>query len=284
MKYGFLGLGIMGSRMATRLLQAGLDVTVWNRDSAKAEPLVARGARRGTSPQAVAAETDLVFVMVSDPEASWEVCGGPEGAWAGLKPGQGYVDFSTVDPGTAERVAQAVEARGARFLEAPVSGTKKPAEDGTLVILAAGDRGLFDDCQPAFRVLGKRSEYLGAVGQGAKMKLVINLLLGTMTEILGEALALGRKAGLPGDTLLSVLGDSALANPLFAVKGPMMLQGDTTPSFPLKHMEKDLVLAVALGRDVGQNLPITLAVQELFSKALVDGLGDEDLSAVGKIS
>lgn len=282
MKYGFLGLGIMGSRMATRLVRAGFAVTVWNRDASKCGALVALGAKQAPTPKEVAAEADITFAMVSDPQASLELCFGAEGVLAGIGPGRGYVDMSTVDPATSRQVGEAVAAKGARFLEAPVSGTKKPAEDGTLVILAAGDKALYGQARPAFDQMGKASFYLGEVGQGTRMKLVVNLVLGAMMEVLGEALALGGKCGLPGEQVLEVLAQGAMANPMFGVKGPMILAGDTTTSFPLKHMEKDLRLTTRLGQELGQDLPVTEAVHAIFGKALAAGLGEEDIAAVVK--
>jgi len=280
MRYGFLGLGIMGSRMAARLVRAGFEVTVWNRTTIKCHPLVELGAKQGINPKEVAAAADIVFAMVADPGASQDLCFGADGVLAGIKPGCGYVDMSTVDPATAQRIAEAVTTKGARFLEAPVSGTKKPAEDGTLVILAAGDRGLYDQSLPAFARMGRLSLYLGEVGQGAKMKLVVNLVLGAMMEVLGESLALGEKCGLAGDQILQVLAEGAMANPMFKVKGPMILAGDTTTSFPLKHMEKDLRLAMHLGRELGQSLPVAAAVHAIFGQSLAKGLGDQDIAAV----
>nr|WP_310600448.1 NAD(P)-dependent oxidoreductase [Desulfobulbus sp.] len=280
MRYGFLGLGIMGSRMAARLLRAGFDVTVWNRDAGKCLPLVELGARQGASPKEVAAAVDIAFAMVAGPQASLDLCFGIDGVLAGIEPGNGYVDMSTVDPATSRRIAEAVAAKGARFLEAPVSGTKQPAADGTLVILAAGDRDLYDRSLPAFEQMGRLSLHLGEVGQGAKMKLVVNLVLGTMMEVLGEALALGERCGLAGDQILQVLAEGAMANPMFRVKGPMVLAGDTTTSFPLKHMEKDLRLTLQLGRELDQGLPVAEAVHAVFVKALAEGYGDRDIAAV----
>lgn len=282
MKYGFLGLGIMGSRMAARLVNAGLDVTVWNRDKSKCIDVVKLGAKTKSTPKEVSAETDIIFAMVSDPQASLDVCFGEEGVLAGIRPDCGYVDMSTVDPETTRKIAAAIELKGAKFLEAPVSGTKKPAAEGTLVILAAGDKNLFDQSLPAFEVMGKTSIYLGKVGQGAKMKIVINIVLGAMIEILGEALALGIKGGLAGEQILKVLSEGAMANPMYGVKGPMILSQDTTTSFPLKHLVKDLQLAVNLGLELHQDLPVTTSVHKIFQKAKDEGYGDEDIAAVVK--
>lgn len=283
MRYGFLGLGIMGSRMATRLINAGFDVTVWNRDAKKCSELVALGAKQKATPKEVVSETDIIFAMVSDPQASSDICFGKDGVLAGISSRHGYVEMSTIDPETTRKIGAAIESKGAKFLEAPVSGTKKPAADGTLVILAAGNKELYDQSLPAFAIMGKTSLYLGAVGQGAKMKIVANLVLGTMMEVLGEALALGLKGGLEGEQILNVLAQGAMANPMFAVKGPMILGGDVTTSFPLKHLLKDLQFAQKLGNELQQDLPVTASVLKVFQNAQDKGFGDDDIAAVAKI-
>lgn len=177
--YGFLGIGIMGQAMAANLLTAGCDVTVWNRTAKRCEPLVDMGARLGNNPAEVVAGCDITFAMVSDPAAAEQLCFGPDGVLAGISPGKGYVDVSTVDPETSIRIGRAVQAKGGRFLEAPVSGSKKPAEDGTLVFLCGGDASLYRDAGPALEVMGKKSFYYPEIGQGAEMKLVINMIMGS---------------------------------------------------------------------------------------------------------
>lgn len=278
--YGFLGLGIMGSAMAANLVRAGFDVTVWNRTPQKCEPLVEQGARMAQTPAEVAGEARVTFAMLADPVAAEEVCFGREGVLAGIRAGHGYVDMSTVDEGTSPRIGEAVVGRGGRFLEAPVSGTRKPAEDGTLVILAAGDRGLFEEVSPAFARLGKLALFLGETGQGARMKLVVNMVMGGMMTALCEGLALAEKGGLEGGELLEVLGAGALANPMFGIKGRLILDGDFSPSFPLKHMQKDLRLALALGDTLAQPLPAAASANETFKAARAGGAGDEDFCAV----
>ncbi|MGE4551739.1 MAG: NAD(P)-dependent oxidoreductase [Desulfovibrionaceae bacterium] len=281
--YGFLGLGIMGRAMAANLVRAGLDVTVWNRTPAACEPLVALGARQGASPCAVAAACDITFGMVSDPAAVRAVCLGPDGVAEGIGGGRGYVEVSTVDDETVRAVAAAVAERGGRFLEAPVSGTKKPAEDGTLVFLAAGDETLYADAGPALDAMGKGRFFLGPVGQGARMKLTVNAVMAGMLAALSEGLALGRAGGLEGETVLQVLDAGAMANPMFRVKGPLMLRREYPASFPLKHMQKDLQLAVDLGHRLARALPVTAGVNETFKRARAMGLADADMSAVHEV-
>ncbi|HPF71821.1 MAG TPA: NAD(P)-dependent oxidoreductase [Candidatus Krumholzibacteria bacterium] len=279
----FLGLGIMGRPMALNLLKAGFPLTVWNRDPAKTAPLVDAGAAAAPTAREAAAGADLVFVMVSDPAAALAVARGADGALAGLRPGAGYVDFSTVDPGTSAALAAEVAAAGGRFLEAPVSGSKGPAEQGTLVILAAGDRDLYDQAGPALDAVGKLRLFLGEAGAGARMKLVVNMVMGGMMTAFSEGLALADRAGLDAAQLQEVLAAGAVANPMFALKGPLMAAGRDEPAFPLKHMRKDLRLARALGEAVGQRLPTAAAADALFVEALDRGLGDRDFSAVHRV-
>lgn len=280
---GFLGLGIMGRAMAANLVRAGLDVTVWNRTPAACAPLTALGARQGESPRAVAAACDITFCMISTPQAVREVCLGPEGVAAGIGDGRGYVEVSTVDDETERAVAAAVTERGGRFLEAPVSGTKKPAEDGTLVFLAAGDESLFADAGPAFDAMGKQRFFLGPVGQGARMKLLVNAVMAGMMASLSEGLSLGLAGGLDGETILKVLDAGAMACPMFRTKGPLMLRREYPTNFPLRHMQKDLQLAVELGHRLDRPLPVVAGVNETYKRARAAGLADADMCAVHEV-
>jgi len=283
MRYGFLGLGIMGGAMAHNLLQAGHSLMVWNRNLDKCAPLLEAGALPGDSPAHVAATCDVTFAMVSDPVAAEAVCLGPAGVLEGIRPGCGYVDMSTIDPATSRDLADAVTSSGARHLEAPVSGTKKPAEDGTLIILTAGDRSLYDEVGPLLDVMGKKRLFLGETGQAACMKLTVNMIMGGMMTAFSEGLHLARRSGLDTTDLLDVLASGALANPMFAGKGPLMEAGRFDPAFPLKHMEKDLRLALALGATLVQSLETAETAQSLFAQALEMGLGDCDMGAVHKV-
>ena len=278
--YGFLGLGIMGSAMAKNLLKAGFNVTVWNRSPEKCEELAALGAAVAAAPAEVTSSCAVTIAMLADPAAAHAVCFGPGGALEGIGAGRGYVDMSTVDAATAREIGAAISQQGGSFLEAPVSGSKKPAEDGTLIILAAGERELFDRALPLFEKMGKKSLYLGELGRGAEMKLIVNMMMGGMMTILCEALALADKAGLASADLLEVVDAGAMANPMFKMKGAQIAQGAFAPAFPLKHMQKDLRLAVALGDTLGQPLYSAAAANESFKKAKALGLSDQDFCAV----
>ncbi|MGD9547576.1 MAG: NAD(P)-dependent oxidoreductase [Candidatus Krumholzibacteriia bacterium] len=277
---GFLGLGIMGTPMAHNLLKAGHRLQVWNRSPEKAASLEAAGAVACSSPAEVCAAADITFVMLADPAAVRAVHQGPGGTCTGLGGGKGLVDMSTIDPKTSREMAAAVRATGARYLEAPVSGSKKPAEDGTLVILAAGDRDLYDEAGAYLDLMGKLRVHLGEVGQGARMKLVVNMIMGGMMTAFGEGLALSGRCGLDPAVLLEVLAAGALANPMFAGKGPAVTADRFAPAFPLKHMQKDLRLALALGDELGLGLPTAAAANAAFIRARDAGMADLDFSAV----
>lgn len=280
MEVGFLGLGIMGKAMAMNLLNNGFKVTVWNRTLSKCDELVEHGASVGETPAAVVKKCKYTIAMLSDPSAALSVVFGKDGILDSICSGRGYIDMSTVDADTSTKISEAVTSKGGVFLEGPVSGSKKPAEDGQLVILAAGDKGLYDEAIPIFDVLGKKSFFLGQVGNGAKMKLVVNMMMGSMMNALSEGLDLADKSGLSPHTLLDVLDLGAMANPMFKMKGPSMLKNSYSPAFPLKHQQKDMRLALALGDENAVSMPVAAASNEAFKKARGMGLGDMDFSAV----
>ncbi len=281
-KYGFLGIGIMGKAMATNLLKAGFDVTVWNRTAERCTPLVDLGAKQGKTAADVVADCDITFGMVSDPEAASSLCFDEDGVLEGISAGKSYVDVSTVDTETSICIYKAITAKGGRFLEAPVSGSKKPAEDGALVFLCSGDKSLYKDATKALDVMGKKSFYFPQMGQGAQMKLVINMIMGTMMAAFAEGLSLGDKAGLQKPDIIDVLAQGAINNPMFQLKGPLMTDGNFTAAFPLKHMQKDMRLALLLGDACDQPLHTSSAANNAFIKAKKNGCSDEDFSAVIK--
>ncbi|CAN1286559.1 Glyoxylate/succinic semialdehyde reductase 2, chloroplastic [Linum perenne] len=261
---GFLGLGIMGTPMAQNLLKAGCDVTVWNRTESKCDPLVSLGAKYKPSPEEVASACDVTFAMLSDPESAMEVACGKHGALSGMAPGKGYVDVSTVDGGTSKLINQRIKSTGASFLEAPVSGSKKPAEDGQLIFLTAGDKSLYDLASPFLDIMGKSRFYLGDVGNGAAMKLVVNMMMGSMMATFAEGLLLSEKVGLDPKVLVEVLSQGAINAPMYSMKGPSM----------------DMRLALGLAESVSQATPVAAAANELYKVAKSQGLSDEDFSAV----
>lgn len=277
---GFLGMGIMGKAMAINLLRHGFKVTVWNRTLSRCDEVVKQGASLGETPAAVVEKCKYTIGMLADPSAALSVVFDKNGVLEQICDGKGYIDMSTVDADTSSKINEAIISRGGTFLEAPVSGSKKPAEDGQLVILAAGEKDLYDQVLPAFDVLGKKSYFLGEVGNGAKMKLVVNMIMGSMMNVFSEGLVLADKSGLEQQTLLDVLDLAAVANPMFKMKGPSMIKNNYSPAFPLKHQQKDMRLALALGDENAVSMPLAAAANEAFKKARSMGLGDLDFSAV----
>jgi 3-hydroxyisobutyrate dehydrogenase-like beta-hydroxyacid dehydrogenase len=284
MKIGFVGLGIMGSAMASNLLKASFKVTIWNRSPDKCLPLIDLGATVAASPRAVAESSDVVIAMMANPASVLSVRDGAEGLIVGLSPGKCYVDMSTIDADTSLESYRLAHEKGALFLEAPVAGSRKPAEDATLTIMAAGDRELFESSLPVLEKMGTKILFLGETGKASRMKLANNLVMCGMLTALSEGIALAAGSGLDTAQLLEVLDSGAVANPMFRLKGPQIAANKEFPTaFPLKHMQKDLRLALQLAEEVGQPLFATATINELYKTALAQGLGDEDFAAVSRV-
>jgi 3-hydroxyisobutyrate dehydrogenase-like beta-hydroxyacid dehydrogenase len=278
-KIGLIGLGLMGRPMGMNLLKAGHSLTVWNRTASRAEELVAAGARLANSPQEVAAASNVLITIVSDPpaleEVLWGHAGKNDGALAALKRGSIYIDSSTVSPALAKKIAAACLERGVHFLDAPVTGGDWGARKGELVFMVGGEAETLKQAEPVLRVLGKKWFHLGPNGAGQTIKLAMNLLLALQVGALAESIALVRAAGLKGEQLVEVMQSSMGRSPLLDVKAPLLLSGDFKPSFPLRLMHKDLSLALDLAQQLGVSLPATAAEREIHS--VVKAASQEDL-------
>jgi 3-hydroxyisobutyrate dehydrogenase-like beta-hydroxyacid dehydrogenase len=285
-RIGWIGLGLMGRPMGMNLVKAGYPLTVWNRTASRASELVAAGATLANSPKEVAAGSDVLITMVSDPPALegvlWGTGGQDTGALAALKSGSLYIDSSTVSPDLARKIASACAARGVRFLDAPVTGGDWGAKKGELVFMVGGDEETLKYAEPILGVLGKRWFHLGPHGAGQTIKLAMNLILALQVDALAEALALVTGAGLKGENLVEVLQSSMARSGVLDVKAPNLLKGEYVPSFPLRLMHKDLGLALDLANQLGVALPSTAAARETYN--YVKGAAKEDLdySAVMK--
>lgn len=280
---GFLGMGIMGQAMARNLLRAGFRVTVYNRDKAKCEPLRQAGAGVADTPAECAASADACIAMVTGPDALQALLSGPDGVGQTLGRGRLFVNMSTVSPAFARRLGEQVRELGGRFADAPVSGSKKPAEEGTLVILAGGDPADLDELEPVFAAMGKKTVRCGEAGQGSMMKMAVNLLLAAMTEALGEAVRFGEAGGLEAGLVLDVVLSGPMGCGLFQIKDPMLRSGEYPPQFPLKHMLKDLKFVTDTAFETGAPAPSAHLNLQLFRQALALGLGDDDFAAVKRV-
>ncbi|XP_060116960.1 cytokine-like nuclear factor N-PAC isoform X9 [Heteronotia binoei] len=279
-KIGFLGLGLMGSGIVSNLLKMGHTVTVWNRTAEKCDLFIQEGARLGRTPAEVVSTCDITFACVSDPKAAKDLVLGPSGVLQGIRPGKCYVDMSTVDADTVTELAQVIVSRGGRFLEAPVSGNQQLSNDGMLVILAAGDRGLYEDCSSCFQAMGKTSFFLGEVGNAAKMMLIMNMVQGSFMATIAEGLTLAQVTGQSQQTLLDILNQGQLASIFLDQKCQNILQGNFKPDFYLKYIQKDLRLAIALGDSVNHPTPMAAAANEVYKRAKALDQSDNDMSAV----
>ena len=280
---GFVGLGTMGSRMAQRLLDAGHTVVGYNRTRGKAQPLVDRGMRLADSPRAVSAATEVVFSMVTDPVALRAVALGADGLVAGLRSGAAYVDMSTVSPSATRELGAAVEARGAAMLDAPVSGSIATLEQGKLAIMVGGDPGVLERVRPYLAAIGPTITYVGALGLAVTMKLAINLSLGVQMLAFSEAVLLAEKGGVARERAVEALLKSVAASPMLQYRGPFVLKMPETPWGSARMMEKDLQLALDLGRAAGVPLPSAALTHELYTAARALGLGEEDMAVVFEV-
>src|SRR5258708_25334776 len=279
---GVVGIGIMGRDTAERLLATGHSVVIWNRTYETAKPVLAAGAGWADSPAEVAFRSQVVITFVTDQAAVNQVTGGPEGIFSRLPDDSVHVDMSTVLPASANKFAGIYEGSGKRFIQAPVLGSKKQITTGELLIFAGGAIENVEFCLPVLESLGKPCWHFGTPGASATAKLACNMLLAHTIVGLGQSLSFAEKGGVDPSTLLEILGDSALASPMIASKGKTIVAGDFRPNFFVKHMEKDLNLAIQAAADVGSDVPLSLAARELFRKAVEEGLGEEDYSAVVK--
>ncbi len=286
-KVGFIGLGAMGSRMAHNIRKGGYALGVYNRSPQRTEPFRAEGLTVYTSPAEAVADCDTVIIMVTDPSALADVLAGDEGLLTGLGAetvrSTLVINMSTVSPEATLAAAAGVGDAGGRFVDAPVSGTVKPAEEGTLVVLAGGDPADIDAAEPVLKTMGKAVVRCGAVGQATRMKLVLNLMLAGMMQTLAEGLSLAESQNIEGAAVLEALAGGPMGAGLYQMKGGMMLNNEFGKQFSVDLLFKDLNLVLDTAGRARLPLPMTAAVRESFSAARGLGYGDEDMAAVIKV-
>ncbi len=277
---GFIGLGIMGRPMARNLLKAGYSLIVHSRSRGPVDELVAAGAKAGTSPKDVASRSDVLITMLPNSPDVELVALGKDGIVEGARPGLIYVDMSTISPIVSQKVGQALQAKGVRMLDAPVSGGEKGAIDGALSIMVGGDQAVFDAVLPVLQAMGKTITLLGPLGFGGFTKLANQIIVAVNLTALGEALTLAKKAGLDRELTLKALAGGLAGSKCMEQKTPNYVAGSYKPGFKIDLHFKDLGLIMESARTLGVPLPATAVVQELFSALRVKGRGDLDHSAV----
>ncbi|HTV42357.1 MAG TPA: NAD(P)-dependent oxidoreductase [Candidatus Sulfotelmatobacter sp.] len=280
-RIGFIGLGIMGSRMAANLQKHGYPLVVFNRTQQKAETLVSAGAEWAATPAALAGRAEIILTMLAHPDAVEGAAMGKDGFLAQASPGRLWVDCSTVNPSFTRKMAAQAQARGVRFMDAPVTGSKSAAEQGKLIIWAGGAAGDLETVRPMLECIGSKVVHCGDVGMGASMKMVMNQLLGTAMAAFAEGLILGESLGLSRKLVLDSILGSPLAAPFLAAKRERIEDGKFTPAdFPLRWLHKDMHLAAVSAYETGVAMPLTNDAKEMYQLAIREGHGEADFSAV----
>jgi 3-hydroxyisobutyrate dehydrogenase-like beta-hydroxyacid dehydrogenase len=278
---GFIGLGIMGSRQAASLRRAGFELTVYNRTRERAEEWAAE--HRGEvadSPRAVAENATVVITMVVDGAQVEQMLLGDDGAVHGARENTLFIDMSTIGPADARRIGAALEDRGHRFVDAPVTGSAPKAEDGTLTIMAGGADDDMARAMPLLEAMGELIVHVGPAGTGQQVKVLSNAVSAVNCATLAQALAVGRRADVNLEALLKVMGAGSANSTMLQLKGEPMLAHDFTPLFKLEHMLKDVRLCLQEAREAGAAFPAAALAGELYAAGAGRGLGEQDFAAV----
>ena len=282
MKIAFIGLGIMGSRMAQNLLNHQVDLTVYNRTPERANALVSQGAKLAHTPQEAVKDADLVISMLATPEAVAEVFFGDQGTLAGMKQDSIWVDASTVNPSFTKEAAREASKHAIRFMDGPVAGSKPQAEAAALVFFTGGDDVLIDQVEPYLLMMGKKVVRVGEVGKGASFKMIVNSMLAQSMALFSEAVLFGESMGISKSFLLDTLPNLPVAAPFTAFKAEGIKADNYEVQFPLQWMHKDLHLASVTAYEQKQPLFLNNVAKELYAQALKQGLGELDFSAIHK--
>jgi len=280
MKIGFLGLGIMGSRMVKNLAAAGYKIFVFNRSLEKAKQIESERIEVLSSPVAVAEASDIIITMLSTPEAVQDVALGDNGFIPAMSSGKVWIDCSTVNPSFSEQMAELCEQMGFNFLDAPVAGSLIPAEKGELVFLVGGKKSIVKYCSPLFKVMGKKTLHVGEAGKGSALKLVNNLIMGLSMYGFLEGLSLGESLGIDKETIFDLMDGSPIAAPMIGMKRDKIINSEYSPEFPMQWLQKDLHLAAQTAYEQGISLPGTNSIKEIFALAAKHGLSHKDFTAI----
>jgi 3-hydroxyisobutyrate dehydrogenase-like beta-hydroxyacid dehydrogenase len=277
---GFVGLGVMGSEMVLRLLAKGHSVVGYNRTRSKATPLIEKGMNWAGSPREVAIESDFAFSMVTNSNALEMIVEGPDGFLAGLTPGKVLIDMSTVSPESSRSVAAKVRAKGADMVDAPVSGSVITLQEGKLSVMVGGSRDTFERIVPLLLDIGPKVTYVGDNGLALVMKIAANLSLAVQMLAFSEGILLAEKSGISREIAVEVLVSSAIASPMVKYRGPFVLRLPPEAWFNVNMMQKDMLLALDLGRALDVPMPTTAITNEFLTSARGMGLVQEDFAVL----
>jgi 3-hydroxyisobutyrate dehydrogenase len=281
-KIGWIGLGKMGVPMAHNLMRAGFALTVHSRSPGPEAPLRDAGAARAANPAALARKVDIIVSMTSDDAALADITDGPKGIFGAAKAGTLFIEMSTVSPAISARVAARAGEAGIAYLRAPVSGGVSLAVARTLTILASGARADYDAALPLFDAMAKKSFYVGEAEEARYIKLALNMMVGITGAMMSEALVFAERGGAARDTILDVMGESAIASPVVGYKLETLRRRDFTAAFSARQMAKDFDLALEAGRASDTPLPLSAFVRQMWTSMIASGYGEEDFIAYVK--
>jgi 3-hydroxyisobutyrate dehydrogenase-like beta-hydroxyacid dehydrogenase len=279
-KLGFVGLGVMGSEMVNRLLSKGHTVTGNNRTCSKAEWLIKKGMKWADSPRAVAMESEVIFSMVTNSAALGAIMDGPDGMLAAVTPGKMFVDISTVSPAFSREIANKIREKGGDMVDAPVSGSVITLQEGKLSVMAGGRKETFEKVKPLLLDIGPKVTYVGENGLALAMKIATNLSLAVQMLAFCEGVLLAEKSGIARETAVDVLTHSVIASPMVEYRGPFVLKQPEEAWFNVNMMQKDMLLALELGRQLNVPMPTTAATNEFLTAARGMGLAEKDFAVV----
>jgi 3-hydroxyisobutyrate dehydrogenase-like beta-hydroxyacid dehydrogenase len=280
---GFIGLGVMGSEMVVRLLSKGHGVTGYNRTKSKAEGLIKKGMKWANSPREVAASVDVIFSMVTNSAALEAVMSGPDGLLAGLTPGKFVVDMSTVSPTFSREIAKRVREKGCDMVDAPVSGSVITLQEGKLSVMVGGRKETFEELKPLLLDIGPKVTYVGDNGLALVMKIGTNLSLAVQMLAFCEGVLLAEKSGIARETAVDVLTHSVIASPMVQYRGPFVLKMPEEAWFNVNMMQKDMLLALELGRQLDVPMPTTAVTNEFLTAARGMGFVEQDFAVVFEV-
>lgn len=281
---GFLGLGIMGYRMAGHLLKAGHDVALWSHTGSKARQLAKAG--KGTAvatPREVAERADYIFYCVGDTAMAQQIAVGPGGLIEGVRKGAIVCDCSSIAPDASIELNKAFAAKGAYFLDAPVTGSTGGAEKATLTFMIGGDKAVFERAKPYMEIMGKLFYYCGPAGQGLRAKVTQNLVGASILQCFAEGMVLATKAGIAPELMIEILENSAAKSGLASYKAPFILNRDFTTNFSTKWMHKDVGLAMELAKSLDLPLPVTAVTHQMLQATIAKGWGDDDFCSAIRV-
>ena len=282
MKITFIGLGIMGSRMANNLLKNGVDITVFNRSKNPVEVLLKKGAKTAATANEAVADADIVFSMLSNPEAVESIFLSKGGVLSAMKKDAIWVDCSTVNPSFSLKSKSLAAQSGIQFIDAPVAGTLPHAQNAELVFFVGSEKALLEKVEPYLDFMGKKVLHIGETGKGASFKMIVNIMLAQSMIVFSEAVLLGEKMGIAKEFLLNVVPNLVVSAPFTKVKSEMIQEGNYEVQFPLELMHKDLHLAAVTAYELNQPLYLANMAKELYANANNSGMGRLDFAAIHK--